>query len=174
MSRGCCSVAGCQRNAQARRLCAAHYQKWRIYGDANAGSSRAPNGAGYLDKHGYHRRSVGGVEKPEHVRIVERVLGKPLPPGAVVHHWDENKSNNTKSNLLVCPNDDYHKLIHARMRAQSACGNPNWKKCCRCLQYDEPSRLSKSGEQHYHAECNAAHAREMKRVQREKAHAALR
>lgn len=171
MNRGPCTVDGCDRQAWARQLCHAHYQKLQRYGTPLGGKEGARKGAGYIDKDGYHRRCVDGVEKPEHVRIVESVIGKPLPPGAVVHHWDENKANNSNANLLVCPDDAYHKLIHARMRALAACGNANWRKCCRCGEYDDKSNLSLSGSQAYHLACNAAHVRRMTQQKRHLTHA---
>lgn len=61
-----------------------------------------------------------GDYKLEHIVIAERALGKPLPEGAVVHHVDrDGTNNNTKSlwNLIVCPDQGYHLLLHARARA---------------------------------------------------------
>jgi hypothetical protein len=153
-----CTVIACNGRVLARGLCSRHYQKWRTRGDPLIGASRAPNGAGYINGQGYHRRREGGVEKPEHVRIAEKALGKPLPAGAVVHHVDENRANNAPTNLVICPDAAYHNLIHQRMRALAACGNPNWRLCCRCSKYDAPENLGVSGAQAYHPACNRAHA----------------
>ena len=51
---------------------------------------------GYL-LHGYVR---------DHVAVVERIIGKKLPKGAIVHHWDGDRLNNTPSNLVVCPDNE--------------------------------------------------------------------
>ncbi|SRR6266403_1600339 len=80
-------------------------------------------------KYSYIRHETGGITIAEHVRVAEKILGKRLPQGAVVHHIDENTLNNLPSNLVVCPSRAYHNLIHARMRAVAACGNPNWRRC---------------------------------------------
>ncbi len=79
-----------------------------------------------------HPRSVGGYVA-EHILIAERALGKPLPSKAVVHHVDENPSNNCPDNLVICENNAYHRLIHARQRVVELGGDPRLHKvCCRC------------------------------------------
>lgn len=101
----------------------------------------------------------------EHTVIVEKVLGKRLPSEAEVHHVDGNKSNNSHSNLVVCPDIPYHKLLHRRTEALAACGNANWIKCRFCKQYDAPENLTvttrKTKKQNgvllaYHRACNLA------------------
>ncbi len=52
----------------------------------------------------------------EHILIVEAAIGKYLPEHAVVHHLDEDGTNNVNNNLVLCQDDPYHKLIHVRMR----------------------------------------------------------
>lgn len=79
---------------------------------------------------------------PAHVVIVEAVLGKKLPHGAHVHHVDGNGHNNTHANLVVCPSQAYHMLLHVRQRALDICGNANWLKCIRCKKYDNPANMS--------------------------------
>src|SRR5208337_3972563 len=68
----------------------------------------------------------------EYTRVVEKALGHKLPGGAVVHHWDEDITNNSPENLALFPDNTYHRLIHMRMDAMKACGNPNYRKCMRC------------------------------------------
>lgn len=76
-----------------------------------------------------------------HIVIAETVLGKPLPKGALVHHFDGNGHNNEHTNLVVCPSQAYHMLLHVRQRALDQCGNANWIKCVRCGFYDDPQSL---------------------------------
>lgn len=76
--------------------------------------------------------------KYEYQAIVEKALGHPLPKGSEVHHFDEDRSNNTRGNLIVCQDKAYHQLLHVRRRAQLACGNPNWRKCPFCKKYADP------------------------------------
>lgn len=65
-----------------------------------------------------------------HVAVAERALGRRLPAGAVVHHVDENPLNNLTSNLVICQDAAYHKLLHYRARIVAAGGNPNTHKLC--------------------------------------------
>ena len=47
-----------------------------------------------------------------HRLIAEQKLGRPLRPGEVVHHIDENKRNNDPENLEVLPNQSVHAKLH--------------------------------------------------------------
>lgn len=120
----------------------------------------------YVDKDGY----VVLRQRPsklEHVEVAEKALGRTLPPFAVVHHWDENKTNNDPSNLLICPDRAYHNLIHRRTRALAECGHADWLKCRWCCKYDPPEKLRVSGTFAYHRECNNANARRVRERKRQ-------
>lgn len=67
----------------------------------------------YIDELGY-ARCKGNGRIHLHRWIIERVLGRKLKPKEIVHHINYNKLDNRKCNLLVCPNQAYHRLIHAR------------------------------------------------------------
>lgn len=152
-----CTVVGCENKNWARGFCHKHYQKLRTYGDPLAGATHRQKGAGTIDKRGYHSRTIDGTGKLVHVLMAEKAIGRTLPVGAEVHHVDRNPSNNAPSNLVVCPNSAYHRLLHQRQRALDACGNANWRVCCRCGNHDAPENLNFSGKQAYHAECNRLH-----------------
>ena len=49
---------------------------------------------------GYLFRTVGGATKYLHVKAAEKALGKPLPPGAEVHHINGNPADNAKKTSL--------------------------------------------------------------------------
>lgn len=76
-------------------------------------------------------RLNGWVE--EHILVAERALGRQLESHRRVHHHDENGLNNANTNLVVCENEAYHQLLHARMRIIKAGGDPDIQKICgRC------------------------------------------
>lgn len=98
-------------------------------------------GDGCLRPDGYIAVSVDGKQKLEHVVIAERAIGKPLPPGAQVHHIDGNRSNNSQSNLVICPDGAYHQLLHLRQEALDATGNPNQRRCWFCNSFSLPTGM---------------------------------
>lgn len=147
----CCTFIGCSEPHEARGFCTKHYQRLRHHNDPARGRSPA-NGSlrsdGYIDI----GRTTGGKTK-QHILIAEQALGHRLPRGAVVHHVDENRSNNAPGNLVICPDRAYHNLIHQRMRALSACGHASWRKCQFCKAYDAPENVKCSGTAAYHTSC---------------------
>ena len=125
-----------------------------------------------IDGRGYEiLRRVSRDRKPIrlHVLIAERAMGKPLPPGAVVHHVDGNRANNEGRNLVVCPDQKYHILLHRRQRAKDACGDASWRLCSLCGEYDAPANLViyKTNSIVRHAACASKYRREY--YQRKKA-----
>lgn len=51
----------------------------------------------------------------EHRIVAEQMLGRPLKPGEVVHHIDENKRNNSPENLMVFASQKEHAAYHVKM-----------------------------------------------------------
>ena len=68
-----------------------------LAGDRNPAWSggRRPRSDGYIEVWTHT-----GV-RLEHQVVMEQVIGRPLSPGEVVHHIDENKANNAPSNLKL-------------------------------------------------------------------------
>lgn len=89
----------------------------------------------------------------EHILIAEQALGRHLPPGAQVHHTDEQCGRINPRGLVICPDGAYHQLLHKRSRALDACGNANWRKCKYCKVHDDPANLHISGLDAYHRSC---------------------
>lgn len=79
----------------------------------------------------YIHRTVDGRIMTVHRRRAEQALGRPLPPGAEVHHADGSKR--ADGPLVICQDRAYHKLLHARMRIVRAGGHPDTERLCgRC------------------------------------------
>jgi len=81
----------------------------------------------WLDGNGYQRH---GRDQYVHRTIAEKVLGRKLKGAECVHHIDYDKSNNGLDNLVICPNEKYHKLLHARQRVLELGGHPDQHKYC--------------------------------------------
>lgn len=79
----------------------------------------------------YATLTIDGDRKPIHIIRAENALGRPLPPGAVVHHADGSRSH--LAPLVICQDNQYHLLLHVRMRVKAAGGNPNTDaRCAHC------------------------------------------
>lgn len=106
-----------------------------------------------IDHRGYsmvyapeHRRAGSSGYVREHLFIAEAALGHSLPESAVVHHVDGNKLNNSGLNLVICENQAYHILLHARQRVFNAGFDPNVYKFCSYCKHAKPiSRFSRDG-----------------------------
>lgn len=138
----------------------------------------SPRNGRYVASDGYvkvyapdHPRALRG-HVYEHLLIAERALGKHLPDGAEVHHFNEDRSDNCPQNLVICQDHAFHALLHRRQRALAACGNANWLCCHFCGQHDDPSRLrvvqGKRQLRVWHRACS----RERSRIRRLKARVA--
>ena len=87
-----------------------------------------------IDNNGYVRHRKGN--KYVHRVIVEIVLNRQLLKPECIHHIDYNRKNNSPTNLVVCPNQSYHMLLHARQRVIELGGVPDLDKYCshhKCL-----------------------------------------
>lgn len=139
-----------------------HYRRWRVHGDTSI-TKKAGNGEGY-QQNGYSGKQIGGVRTFDHVRIAEKALGKALPVGAVVHHVNEIKTDNRNENLVICPDRAYHNLIHARMAAIAATGDPEQRPCRHCKQYEILSNLRVyergNTNSYWHVSCSRENAKQ--------------
>ena len=80
-----------------------------------------------LGTHGYRKKGL----RLAHRMRAERALGRPLLPEFPVHHADGSTSEHAP--LVICQDQAYHLLLHARMRIVRAGGNPDTHRiCCRC------------------------------------------
>ena len=112
-------------------------------GDKNPnwkGGTFLSGGYRILCSRGHHIAYSNGYV-PEHTLIAEAVLGKPMPKKAEIHHFDGNRSNNSKNNLVICNDRAYHMLLHMRTTALRECGHAGWRKCYFCKKYDDPNNM---------------------------------
>ena len=70
----------------------------------------------YVDQDGYIVALLSSGIVSQHRLIAEIALGKQLPVNAEVHHYNGNRGDNRYFNLIVCPNKEYHDLLHERAK----------------------------------------------------------
>lgn len=99
--------------------------------------------------------------------VAAAALGRPLPARAVVHHINGDDRDDRPDNLVICPNQAYHVLLHQRQWALEQCAHADWLKCHYCKKYDAPEnlRLRKNRRQGMHRSCQATARREARNGQ---------
>lgn len=120
-------------------------------------------GGSFIDRDGYVRLRGEHKFKTEHRIVAEKMIGRPLLRSEIVHHINGDKQDNRTENLHVCTASE-HRTIHAREKALEECGDPDWRKCLYCGEYDSPLNLAyiKSTSGSYHRKCAAAYQRDRK------------
>jgi hypothetical protein len=140
------------RKGDCRKFIGNHHRRGKIgklSGTWKGGRTHDKKGYILVLVHGHPRANPNGYVF-EHILVAEKALGKPLPPGAIPHHANENKADNSSGNLVICQDENYHRLLHKRKRALKACGHANWKKCRRCKKWDDPINFNEYGR---HPDC---------------------
>jgi len=124
-------------------------------------STRSYPHEGWSQRTGHQYVKQNGEGVAIHRLIAERILGRPLPKAARVHHRDGNPTNNQCSNLVICQDNIYHLLLHQRLRALQACGYAHWRKCVFCKEYDDPIYLvCRPTVASFHPICRASYRRQ--------------
>lgn len=103
-----CKVDNCERMAETRGFCRAHYKRVLKYGHPQAEVPiREVSGTGYVN-HGYlivpvprrlRHLSDGERSLPEHRLVMAKHLGRPLRGDENVHHVNGDKLDNRLENL---------------------------------------------------------------------------
>lgn len=103
-----CSVDVCGRDSIARGYCSGHYAKWRKHGDPLFVSTAATRRKGKRIRRpeGYihlyepeHPNARKDGKLAEHVKVMSKVLGRPLVKGENVHHRNGVRDDNRPENL---------------------------------------------------------------------------
>ena len=100
-----------------------------------------------MNEHPYHMKR--GIVY-EHRLKVERKIGRYLTSKEEVHH---HYNADSSVNFILCPNRQYHMLLHMREKALRYCGHANWRICTHCKQHDDPKNLSITNSSTYHKLC---------------------
>ncbi len=79
----------------------------------------------------WHPKASSSGMVYEHVLIAEDALGHVIPDGSQIHHVDGDYRNNANTNLVICQDVAFHKLLHHRTKVIRAGGDPNTQKFCR-------------------------------------------
>ena len=119
--------------------------------------------AGYkwVTKRG-HPNANGRGQLHEQVFVMSEMIGRALTAFEVVHHIDENPSNNHPDNLQLFATKAEHNTHHARQRALIASGNADFMKCPYCKVYDDPANMFVVAKvrKAYHNSCNTQYTRQ--------------
>lgn len=135
-----CSVGDCQRNKKTVGMCGMHYLRFWRHGDPIKRKGNA-NGEGGITSQGYISITKNGKRVSQHTSKCEIAIGKRLPKGAEVHHINGVKTDNRNENLVICQSAGYHQLLHARQKAFDGCGNPDFRECRYCGEFDSVENL---------------------------------
>ncbi len=111
-----CSVDDCETlTTHNSGMCELHLHRFVRYGRTERIVGLP--GLGTINRDGYVVFNINGVPTYEHILKAEKALGRPLPKGAVVHHMNRKPwDNDTPLNLVICPDQGYHLLLHRRMK----------------------------------------------------------
>ncbi len=127
-----CSISNCGREHHARGLCDTHYARIKRVGNVSAnvpvGYSKPgalnPNwkGGEISDGHGqiliyspqHPNPSWQGTHVYRYRLVVEKHLGRYLTPDEVVHHINENPSDDRIENLQVMSQSEHMKLHQSK------------------------------------------------------------
>jgi hypothetical protein len=113
-----CLVEECtQQTSSKHGLCTKHYkQRWYLNSVGRTEKIIRTSVERWIHKvSGYVMIKPKGYLEYEHRVLAEKALGKPLPKGAVVHHMYGPADNHGEFKLIICPDQEYHMLLHKRM-----------------------------------------------------------
>ena len=106
------------------------------------------NGGRYINTQGYvlirsldhPNRDCRGYVR-EHILVMEKALGRLITPSEIIHHIDEDRTNNNIGNLMLFKTKAMHIAYHSRLKAFQTCGHYDWLPCSYCHKYDSPENM---------------------------------
>ena len=114
----CVTIDCTELTSSKHGLCTTHYkQRWYLNSVGRTELIERPSQERWIHSvSGYVMIKVNGELVYEHRVLAEKALGKKLPPEAIVHHTGNPDDNHGAFKLVICPNQDYHLLLHRRMK----------------------------------------------------------
>lgn len=115
---GECIAEYCTRPKKIKDYCKMHYTRYNRYKRVH--NIIADKGEGRpRTKGGYVLLTVNGKRIYEHIYLAQLALGKSLPKGSQVHYMNDIPDDNFRPfNLIICPDQKYHALLHERRQLQ--------------------------------------------------------
>lgn len=111
-----CAVPSCDRKRNdSHGMCGMHARRVDRYGDPNYKTPESVR----IQNNRLAQPNLGKAKKStykkyfgrhEHRVVAERMIGRKLKPGEIVHHIDHNKHNNSPSNLQIMTQADHARL----------------------------------------------------------------
>ena len=108
-----CRVDGCSNLITVRgTLCCKHRTRWQRHKTFKPSQKALNRFRPVINKWGYVRVNKGKGRVLEHVWVMEQFIGRKLKPGELVHHINENRSDNRIENLqlmTISEHQRYHR-----------------------------------------------------------------
>ncbi len=114
-----CLIENCKETTSSKHgMCAPHYkQRWYLNSVGRQEKLERTSNERWINiVSDYVMVKVDGKLVYEHRVLAEKALGRPLPKGVIVHHTGAPDDNHGFCKLVICPNQEYHALLHKRMQ----------------------------------------------------------
>jgi len=111
-----CKIADCENLPKKRStICSAHLERKRVFGSFQETQPiKRHQGQCWLGKNGYYFAWKNGKRVYLHRWLMEQKLGRPLNPGEVVHHKNQDRVDNRLRNLMLVNSNGQHLQNHHR------------------------------------------------------------